>query len=121
MLRFALHRQGQISHACTRWHPCPAAVSLLVLPTPCRAWLSPGRPGRIPLHRHEEGLPPGAERPGFHPEQDRSDDAKAPRLTNVKNDSGLGQQWAGCWAARRAGAFVIESSGTVASDLRRRP
>src|SRR5664279_6498884 len=33
----------------------------------CRTWLSPNRPERVPFHRQAEGLPPGPQRPGFHP------------------------------------------------------
>jgi hypothetical protein len=32
VLRFALHRQGQSSHVCTRWHAMAGPRSLLVPP-----------------------------------------------------------------------------------------
>src|SRR5664280_2371671 len=46
-------------HGLQRSHAAPAKQ--------CRAWLSPNRPERIPLHRHAERFPPGPQRPSFHP------------------------------------------------------
>src|SRR5664280_1557537 len=49
------------AHGLQRSHAAPAKQ--------CRAWLSPNRPERIPLHRHAERFPPGPQRPIFHPRQ----------------------------------------------------
>src|SRR5664280_1845142 len=47
------------AHGLQRSHAAPGKQ--------CRAWLSPNRPERIPLHRHAERFPPGPQRPSFHP------------------------------------------------------
>ena len=52
MSRFALHRQGQNSHVCTRWHAMACRGSTLVLPH------SAG-PGHCPTERN---VSPGTDR-----------------------------------------------------------
>src|SRR5664280_616307 len=44
----------------------------------CQAWLSPNRPQRNPFHRQPEGVPPGPQRPGFHPRSNPMSDTGMP-------------------------------------------
>jgi len=56
MLRYALHRQSQSSHVCTRCHGLPCLGSTLVTAKQCRVWLSPNRLEPIPFHRQADGF-----------------------------------------------------------------
>ena len=102
--------------------PTPMACRglTLVLPTQCRAWLSPNRAEPIPFHRQAEGCPPGPRRPRFHPRRNPMS-RTADRSNEIEHGPGTSQgrpQWR-CLrvvsVGAAVGAFAVMGSLTLTS------